>query len=547
MCRGFKVISVFTKIWLAILLASVAGLSTVQAEPTVSGIRVGEHRSYTRVVIDLSDSAAYEVRSLVEPYRIYIDFKESRVKLAQAIPGDVGLVSGIRYGRLPNGDARVVFDTRGPARVLSAQIYPPLGRLGHRLAIDLQRQSPAAYSHTVNRVLASGSGAPSAERPARPELVNAVATAQPQVSAGSETQESTTAALTETPITRVAARPTQTPDPSTAVRSAEAPSSGNLAGGGKEPDGGENAERKVGSPVRVAGLPKIAPTDKGPSNQSPVDRNDGASLGSIHGMVLRPAPNIEPPATKPPLPGPPPGMERRLVVIDPGHGGIDPGAIGAGGLREKDFTLAMSRELRDTLLASGRYDVRMTRDSDEFVRLRERVAKARGFADGRQSDQVLFISIHADSIRKSRIRGMSIYTLSEKASDAEAEDLARRENRADLVAGHDLSGVDSPDVANILVEMALEESKRVARTFAGVLVTELSGSGVKMLSRPQRAAGFAVLKAPDIPSVLVELGYLSNQRDERLLRNADHRRKLAHALRGAIDRHFDGLKLAMAR
>jgi len=545
MCREFKVISVFTKIWLAILLASAIGLSTARAEPTVSGIRVGEHRSYTRVVIDLTNSAAYEVRSLVEPYRIYIDFKDAKVKLSQSIPGDVGLVSGIRYGRLPNGDARVVFDTRGPARVLSAQIYPPLGRLGHRLAIDLQRQSPAAYGHTVNRVLASGNGAPSAEAPtrarlAKPDLVNAVATAQPQTRSGAGASEEATATLTETPITRVAARPTATPDPTTAVRSAEAPSS-------------SPANSDGGAPLQVAGLPKIAPTEpsSGPTSASNQAAEDGSGSEPaprrLNGMVLRPAPDMEPPAAKPPLPGPPAGVERRLVVIDPGHGGIDPGAIGAGGLREKEFTLAMSRELRDTLLASGRYDVGMTRDSDEFVRLRERVAKAREFAGGRQSDQVLFISIHADSIRKSRVRGMSIYTLSEKASDAEAEDLARRENRADLVAGHDLSGIDSPDVANILVEMALEESKRVARTFAGVLVAELSSSGVKMLSRPQRAAGFAVLKAPDIPSVLVELGYLSNKRDERLLRNADHRRKLAHALRGAIDRHFDGLKLAMVR
>jgi N-acetylmuramoyl-L-alanine amidase len=230
-------------------------------------------------------------------------------------------------------------------------------------------------------------------------------------------------------------------------------------------------------------------------------------------------------------PAPRRGDGRKVVVLDAGHGGVDPGALGNNGTHEKEITLAMAREVRRQLEASGRYRVVMTRDEDMFVQLRERVAKARAVnAD-------LFLSIHADSIGSSQTRGASIYTLSETASDAEAAALAARENRADIIAGVDLSA-ENKDVASILIDLAQRETMNRSAALAHNLVAEL-GREIQLLpSRPHRFAGFAVLKAPDVPSALIELGYLSNRQDESLLNRPQHRTKIAGAIVRAIDHHF---------
>tara|TARA_Y100001936_G_scaffold252108_1_gene310536 strand:+ start:232 stop:759 length:528 start_codon:yes stop_codon:yes gene_type:complete len=166
-----------------------------------------------------------------------------------------------------------------------------------------------------------------------------------------------------------------------------------------------------------------------------------------------------------------------------------------------------------------------------FIRLRERIARARA------AGADLFLSIHADSIRNPRVRGMSVYTLSERASDKEAAALARKENKSDMIAGLDLNE-QSNEVVNILIDLAQRETMNESTVFARQLVTELSKVR-KMLRNTHRFAGFAVLKAPDIPSVLVELGYLSNRSDERLLRDPGQRRRMATAMTRAIRRYFD--------
>ena len=219
-----------------------------------------------------------------------------------------------------------------------------------------------------------------------------------------------------------------------------------------------------------------------------------------------------------------------MVAIDPGHGGIDPGTTGAKGAREKQITLAMALVLKRQLEASGRYRVRLTRDRDKFVRLRQRVAKAR------DSNAELFISLHADAIKNRRFRGASVYTLSEVASDKEAEELAAKENKVDLIVGMDFSD-KSPEVTNILIDLAQRETMNYAAQFATLLLSELRGS-VKVLRNSHRFAGFAVLKAPDVPSVLIEMGYLSNATDEKLLSSAAYRRKLAAAITRAMDGLF---------
>lgn len=230
---------------------------------------------------------------------------------------------------------------------------------------------------------------------------------------------------------------------------------------------------------------------------------------------------------------------RPLVVIDPGHGGVDPGAQSRHGIYEKHVVLALGREIARQLRASGRYRAELTRDRDVFIRLRDRVAIARK----KKAD--IFISVHADSIRNSKVSGPSVYTLSEKASDKEAAELAERENKADLIAGMDLSH-ESADVANILIDLAQRESMNQSARFAGHLVSEL-GNKTKVLPRPHRFAGFAVLKAPDLPSVLLETGFLSNRDDERRLTSKSYRRQLASAIVAAIDRYFASVEQANVR
>jgi len=243
-----------------------------------------------------------------------------------------------------------------------------------------------------------------------------------------------------------------------------------------------------------------------------------------------PAPAPVAPARPEPKPG------KKVVVIDPGHGGVDPGALGRTGVYEKFLTLSMAGELKRALESVGRYHVVLTRDRDIFLPLRERIAI------GRAAGADLFISLHADTIDDSRIRGLSVYTLSETASDKEAAALAASANKSDVIAGVDLTNAN-PDVANILIDLAQRETMNLSANFAEFAVADLAREAA-LLGKTHRFAGFAVLKAPDVPSVLVELGYLSNREDERQLRDPVYRGRLAAALVKSVERYFawkDGL------
>lgn len=225
-----------------------------------------------------------------------------------------------------------------------------------------------------------------------------------------------------------------------------------------------------------------------------------------------------------------------VIVLDPGHGGVDPGAVGVSGVYEKNITLAAAREFRALLERTGRYTVHLTRDRDVFLRLRDRIGVAR------RHGADLFVSIHADSIKNPAVRGLSVYTLSENASDGEAHSLAESENKADIIAGIDLSH-ESAEVTNILIDLAQRETMNLSARMAQVVIAELQRE-TTLLPRSHRFAGFAVLKAPDVPSVLVELGYLSNRDEERLLRTASYRDKLGRAFVRAVDQYFEAKQKA---
>ena len=200
-------------------------------------------------------------------------------------------------------------------------------------------------------------------------------------------------------------------------------------------------------------------------------------------------------------------------------------------MKEKDVVLAFARALRDRLRKTGRYRVVMTRDSDRFLTLRERVRISRAH------DAQLFISIHADKFRHRTVRGATVYTLSEKASDREAAELARKENAADIIDGVDL-GAGNDEVKGILIDLTMRETKNHSMFFAKKLVREMR-QATRMHKRPIRSAGFRVLKAPDVPSVLIELGYVSNARDVRNLSSPRWREKITTAMARAVQRYFD--------
>ncbi len=220
-----------------------------------------------------------------------------------------------------------------------------------------------------------------------------------------------------------------------------------------------------------------------------------------------------------------------LIMIDPGHGGHDPGAIAPDGVFEKHITLASGFALRGALLATGRYRVNMTRERDVFVTLEGRVA------DAVAANADLFIALHCDHLPSPELRGASIFTLSGNASDGLAAKLANDENSADRFAGPGIAGV-SPQVAGILASLETRATRVSAATLAQDIRTSFKGV-VPLLPDPSRSANFAVLRDPSTPSTLLEMGCLTNPLDERLLTSPKHRALMAARLTSAIDRYFD--------
>jgi N-acetylmuramoyl-L-alanine amidase len=259
-------------------------------------------------------------------------------------------------------------------------------------------------------------------------------------------------------------------------------------------------------------------------------------LGLGSGGALA-APKKRQKSVKKPTPAVP--MARpKLIFLDPGHGGRDPGALGGRGTQEKTVVLAIARDLQRELLAGNRYRVLLSRNTDSYVALRERVARAQA------AKADLFLSLHADAHGDHDVRGASVYTLSEQATDREAAALAARENRAGaVVAGMRLSD-QSDDVAQTLVAMSQRGTVNDSRRLADTVVATFARNGVRLLPRTHRQAGFAVLTSPEIPAALVELGYLSNLQDEKLLTIRQHQMALARALRASVDAYFGATRKA---
>ena len=259
-----------------------------------------------------------------------------------------------------------------------------------------------------------------------------------------------------------------------------------------------------------------------------VDRETFLRTIALENRAPRPEAKIRGPEPAGRIPGDP----RPLVVLDPGHGGIDNGTHAPSGENEKEIVLEFGLLLRDKLEKTGKYRVVMTRTDDTFIPLADRVRLAR------QRQASLFISIHADALARGEgdAQGATVYTLSETASDAEAARLAEAENKADVIAGVDLTA-EPGDVADILIDLAQRETKTFSTQFARTLVGEIK-SVARMHKNPLKSAGFKVLKAPDVPSVLVELGYVSNRGDLKLLTSEAWRSRTADSIVQAVDTFF---------
>lgn len=298
--------------------------------------------------------------------------------------------------------------------------------------------------------------------------------------------------------------------------------------------GGSRLVIDVAKPVRIekaavlesrGGEPARLVLDLAATDRDSFLRHLALDRSAMRGSIAIPA--IARPQEKPS------GDPRPLIVIDPGHGGPDTGTKAGGGeIMEKNVVLDFSIALRDALERSGRYRVVLTRTDDSFIPLAERVKLAR------QRQAGLFISVHADALPKSEgdTQGATVYTLSDTASDAEAAKLAEAENRSDVIAGIDLAK-EPDDVADILFDLAHRETKTFSHAFARLLVGEMK-SAVRLHKKPLKSAGFVVLKAPDVPSVLIELGYMTNKSDLKLLTSEAWRAKAAGTMVQAVEQFF---------
>lgn len=293
-------------------------------------------------------------------------------------------------------------------------------------------------------------------------------------------------------------------------------------------EGGSRIVLDTKGPVRVDRAFIMAPADGQPARLV-IDLASTDRDSFLRNMALQNRPVRAP---KQAVAVQPDSDPRPVIVIDPGHGGIDTGTHGLDGTFEKDIVLAFATMLRDKLAESGKYRVLMTRSDDTYVPLNDRVRFARSH------NASLFVSVHADSLPKKegQADGATIYTLSEHASDAEAARIADDENKSDVIAGVDLAS-EPDDVANILVDLAQRETKTFSLKFAHTVVDTFKGH-TSMHKRPMKSAGFVVLKAPDVPSVLLELGYMSNRSDLAHLESPQWRAKTGDELVQAVDDFF---------
>lgn len=477
---------------IALLAAGTAQGSEVRA------VRLGVHADHTRLVLDLSAPTRFTVTDKSANSLVIINLADAATapKLQSALAGQ-GLVQAIDLE--PHGQALEIRVTLAPGAGL--QRYDTLAAAGSspaRVFIDIVQQDAAAS--------------------ASPQPVPAEAAPEP---AAVSTKADAPAAKPE---------PVQIASAATTLQTMRDLVAAALKAGEAEAAASSNADTAVGSDDIGTLIPPSKPA--APAAATAGNTEQTATVEPGAGVTLAAMPAFGAmviPPTKPKS-----GGDKFLIALDAGHGGKDPGATGINGTEEKDITLKMAVELKALLEGTGRYNVLLVREDDTLVPLRKRIEIAR------QSGADLFISLHADHNDNKHQRGASVYTLSETASDTEAAALATRENKEDLITGVDLSH-QSQMVTSILIDLAQRETKNLSARFASYVTKQLSTT-TRMVYSSHRFAGFAVLKSPDVPSILVELGYLSNELDEKELVSKKYRGRMAKAILRAIDQYVDWQK-----
>jgi N-acetylmuramoyl-L-alanine amidase len=295
-----------------------------------------------------------------------------------------------------------------------------------------------------------------------------------------------------------------------------------------------NSISRIVNEDAASGEPASSAASSSEASSLPSSSSSSAAPEASSSSSAASSSSAEPSSAPPPVAAATTGGSRPLIVIDPGHGGIDNGASAPSGIHEKDITLAFALQLRDLLTASGHFDVAMTRDDDTYLSLNERVDLAR------QNKADLFISLHADTFQEADIRGASIYTRDERATDILDKVLADGENHADIVAGYVPRDV-KPAVVDMLVDLMRRQVRQQAYLAAQDIVKAMEPT-VELRRFPVRQADFFVLQAPDVPSMLIELGFMSNNADIANLENTDWRNRVVTAIANGVDAYFKDIK-----
>lgn len=479
-----------SRLVLGLAIALMAAGSAQGSE--VRAVRLGVHADHTRLVLDLSAPAQFSVTDNSANSLVIIKLADAAAapKLQSALAGQ-GLVQAIDLE--PRGKALEIRVALAPgARLQKYDTLIAAGSSPARVFMDIVQQEGAA---------------PAASQPVAAEAV-------PE-SAGVSTKADKAAAKPE---------PVQVASAATTLQTMRDLVAAALKAGEAEAAAAAKADTAAVTNETIPLIPPSKP--EAPGTAAAENTAPAAAAESGDGVTL--AAMLIPP-TKPKSAG-----GKFLIALDAGHGGKDPGATGINGTEEKEITLKMALELKALLEGTGRYAVLLVREDDTLIPLRKRIEIAR------QSGADLFISLHADHNDNKHQRGASVYTLSETASDAEAAALATRENKEDLITGVDLSH-QSQMVTSILIDLAQRETKNLSARFASYVTKELSTT-TRMVYSSHRFAGFAVLKSPDVPSILVELGYLSNELDEKELVSKKYRGRMAKAILRAIDQYVDWQK-----
>ncbi len=470
------------------------------AVPVASSLTIENDEAAAVLTTSLTYAVPFNVYVLSSPYRVMIDLPDVDFRLKGRVRNRSGdLVRAVRYGRMAPGKARIVLEVDGPVLIRRSYALHPQGARPARLVVELVRTDEGTFRALLAAV--GGNGAKGGEDGGR-----AASDTRP-LRAGDPVPE-------DLPVITQAYR-----------RLVE------MAATGEEPR----------APTSIEDLLEDTPVTFGmPLSRTENARNRKKDAGKAHPeRVKEKGKRAKRAGTKKKGGTAAASAPRRpLIVIDPGHGGKDPGAIGYRKHREKDLVLAFARTLAAKLRATGRYRVLMTRNGDTFLTLRERVRFAR------RHDAALFISVHADKFRTRSAHGAAIYTLSEKASDEEAAELARKENAADVINGVDL-GADSEEIRGILIDLTMRETKNHSIWLARNLASQMRRV-TKVRPRPVRSADFRVLRNPEVPAVLVEIGYVSNTKDVRNMLSTRWRERTAAAMVKAVNRYFTS-RLAMGR